>query len=135
MKKRGNSLFFCYFLIILCKVVFPMHTREDVLRLLNDEFHIRLYRNTYNNLVDRLQKTGYLPESLTGAYGGEFPRTIGPYVFFLLENADFERAKKALKYVIDATILARMNRIPHVIGPEYEEMEPLPDAYNPGQPL
>ncbi|MGB9877056.1 MAG: hypothetical protein ACPLPS_04735 [bacterium] len=135
MKKRGNSLFFCYFLIILCKVVFPMHTREDVLRLLNDEFHIRLYQNTYNSLVDRLQKTGYLPESLTGAYGGEFPRTIGPYVFFLLENADFERAKKALKYVIDATILARMNRIPHVIGPEYEEMEPLPDAYNPGQPL
>lgn len=110
-------------------------TKEDVLKLLKSPFHQRLFQSTYQSLLERLHPSGYLPESLTGAYGGEFPRTLGPYVFLLLENGEFEKARKTLKYVLDATFLAGMNRIPHVIGPAYEEREPQPDKANPGQIL
>lgn len=109
--------------------------KEDVLNLLNSPFHRNLFQSTYRSLLERLHPSGYLPESLTGAYGGEFPRTLGPYVFLLLENGEFEKAKRVLKYVLDAVSLSGMNRIPHVIGPEYKEREPQPDGANPGQTL
>lgn len=109
--------------------------RKDVLNLLNSPFHQKLFQNTYQSLLERLHPDGYLPESLTGAYGGEFPRTLGPYVFFLLENGELEKARKVLQYVLDATSLAEMDRIPHVIGPERREREPQINDANPGQTL
>ena len=127
--------FVLLFLFTPFKGANAMHTREDVLNLLNKDFHKKLYQNTYKSLLERLQPNGYLPESLTGAYGGEFSRTLGPYVFLLLENGEFERARKSLEYVLSATALSGLNRIPHVIGPAYREREPQPDKNNPGQPL
>ncbi|MBC7328097.1 hypothetical protein H5T87_08285 [bacterium] len=128
-----------YLLLVLFLLLFStaisLPTKEDVLKLLNNPFHQRLFQNTYESLLDRLHPDGYLPESLTGAYGGEFPRTLGPYVFLLLENGELEKAKRVLKYVLSATSLAGMNRIPHVIGPSSRDYEPIPDKANPGQIL
>lgn len=128
-----NFLFFAFILFLLSSAM--PYTKDDVLKLLNSPFHQRLFGNTYKSLLERLQPSGYLPESLTGAYGGEFPRTLGPYVFLLLESGEFEKARRVLQYVLDATSLAGMNRIPHVIGPEYREREPQVDDANPGQTL
>jgi len=125
-----------YLLLLLLALLIPSampRGKEDVLNLLNSPFQQRLFQNTYQSLLERLHPNGYLPESLTGAYGGEFPRTLGPYVFLLLENGEFGKAKKALQYVLDAASLSGMSRIPHVIGQEYREREPQINDANPGQ--
>jgi hypothetical protein len=108
-------------------------TRKDVLKLLNSPFQRKLFQNTYATLVHRVAPDGYLPESLTGAYGGMFPRTVGPYVFLMLETHQWGLARKVLQYTLNATAQAHIHRVPHVIGPASTEITPLIDSANPGQ--
>ncbi|MGC9261714.1 MAG: hypothetical protein ACP5I8_16750, partial [Phycisphaerae bacterium] len=84
-------------------------TRKDVLKLLNAPFQKKLFQNTYESLVRRVAPDGYLPESLTGAYGGMFPRTVGPYVFLMLETHQWGIAKKVLQYTLEATAQAHLH--------------------------
>lgn len=83
-------------------------------RLLN-EFHESLYRNTYNNIINRIKPSGYFPESLTGYYQGMFSRTVGPCVFLLLEHKEYEKAKKVLSYLTDYSEKVNAKRFPHVV--------------------
>lgn len=124
MRHQISLPLFLAFLILTSKTN-AMASKEDVIRRLQNPFHVSLYQNTYQSLLKRLGNDGYLPESLTGAYYGMFPRTVGPYVFLLLEEGEWEKAKRVLKYTLEATALAQMNRIPHVIGPSYWEEEPI----------
>ena len=110
-------------------------TRNDVVKLLNSPFQKKLFQNTYESLVHRLAPDGYLPESFTGAYGGMFPRTVGPYVFLMLEKHQWGIAKKVLQYTLKATAQAHLHRVPHVIGPADISVSPLIDSANPGQSL
>ena len=110
-----------------------MSTKEDVIKRLNSPFHKRLFDNTYQSLVHRISADGYLPESLTGAYSGMFPRTAGPYVFLMLEEKGLKNARNILNFILESTELSHMNRIPHVIGPEQKENPPIINARNPGQ--
>ena len=100
-------------------------TRDDVLKLLNNPFQKKLFQNTYESLVHRVAPDGYLPESLTGAYPGMFPRTVGPYVFLMLEKHQWRIAKKVLRYTLEATALSHLHRVPHVIGRAYSQHKPL----------
>ena len=108
-------------------------TRQDVLNLLNTSFQKKLFYNTYESLLHRQAKDGYLPESLTGTYPGMFPRTVGPYVFLMLNTHQWHAAKMALQYTLEATAQAHLHRVPHVIGPAQVSVSPRIDADNPGQ--
>ena len=110
-------------------------TRTEVLNLLNTPFQKTLFHNTYESLLHRVDRDGYLQESLTGAYGGMFPRTVGPYVFLMLETHQWAVARRVLRYTLEATAQAHLHRVPHVIGPAHISICPEIDAENPGQIL
>ena len=113
----------------------PIATRKDVLELMNSPFQKQLFENTYESLVRRLAPDGYVPESLNGFYPGMFPRSASAYVFLMLETHQWVVAKKVLRYILQATALSRLHRIPHVIGPAYLNVLPEIDHANPGQML
>ncbi len=129
------------FLTILLLSAFPiraaaMATRQDVMKLLNSPFQKMLFHNTYESLLHRLAPDGYLPESLTGAYGGMFPRTVGPYVFLMLEEHQWGVARRILQFTLEATRLSHLHRVPHVIGGAGHVMlVPQVDSADPGQTL
>ena len=75
----------------------------------------KIYRNTYHSLTSRMKRDGYLQESLTGAYRGEFPRTIGGYVSLLFETEDYMRIQRSLEFIFNSMIRNHLTRIPHVI--------------------
>ena len=75
----------------------------------------KIYNNTYNSLTSRMKKDVYLQESLTGAYRGEFPRTIGGFVSLLMETEDYMRIQHSLEFVFDAMIRNSLSKVPHVI--------------------
>ena len=57
--------------------------KEDIKQKLQDPAIETLYAKTFHSLLDRMDHTnGYLPESLTGAYIGMYPRTTGAFVFY-----------------------------------------------------
>ena len=75
----------------------------------------KIYRNTYHSLTSRMKENGYLQESLTGAYRGEFPRTIGGYVSLLMETEDYIRIQRSLEFVFESMIRNHLSKVPHVI--------------------
>ena len=74
-----------------------------------------IFTNTYHSLTSRMKKDGYLQESLTGAYKGEFPRTIGGYVSLLMETEDYSRIRRSLEFVFESMIRNHLSKVPHVI--------------------
>lgn len=83
---------------------------------LKSPFFENLYAHTYFSLLDRLEKDGFLPESITGAYEGMYCRTTGPMVALLLETGRLKEAELAINCVLTATRQHHLERIPHVIG-------------------
>jgi len=100
-------------------------TMDDVRSRLSSEFHESLYRSTYQSLLQRIEPSGYLEESLTGAYSGMFPRTVGGMVSLLLETGELEKAQLLVGYVLRAMELNGMERVAHVLGREYSGLEPV----------
>lgn len=92
---------------------------NQVKKTLQSDYFERLYSNTYYSLIDRMRADGYLPESLTGAYSGMFPRTTGAYVLLLIEAEQYDMAEKTIQYVLKTLEQNDMERIPRVIGPNY----------------
>ncbi len=83
---------------------------------LQSPYFEKLYANTYYSLLDRMDKKGFLPESLTGAYEGMYCRTTGAFVSLLIETGRLKEAELNIRCVLDATQQHEMERIPHVIG-------------------
>ncbi len=134
--KMVSFIFAAFFLFPSLPVwAAPAVTRNDILKLLDSPFQKKLFDNTYHSLLHRLAPDGYLPESLTGSYGGMFPRTVGPYVFLMLEKGQFAAARKVLQYTLLATAQSHLHRVPHVIGPAHTEIKLKIDRANPGQSL
>ena len=90
-------------------------TADDVKAKLQDPAIETLYSKTYYSLVDRLETDGYLPESLTGAYAGMYPRTTGALVLLFLETERYDDAERNIKYVLDAVTKNGFERVPHVL--------------------
>lgn len=92
--------------------------KETVKALLSSDFFETLYAKTYYSLLNRMDDDGYLPESLTGAYQGMFPRTTGAFVLLLIETGRYDEAEANINYVLKAITAHDMERIPRVVGKE-----------------
>lgn len=93
--------------------------REDIKKELQSDYYERLYSKTYYSLIGRMRGDGYLPESLTGAYSGMFPRTTGAYVLLLIEAGQYDAAEQNIRYILKSLENNDMERIPRVLGPDY----------------
>lgn len=91
---------------------------KAIKKKISNKFFEELYANTYYSLIDRIDSDGYMPESLTGAYQGMFPRTTGALALLLIETGDYDRAEANINYVLNAITAHGMERIPRVIGKE-----------------
>ena len=91
-------------------------SKESIKEKLSSEFFENLYSKTYYSLLDRMDEDGYLPESLTGAYQGMFPRTTGALTLLLIETERYDEAEANIRYVLNTVVENDMERIPRVIG-------------------
>jgi hypothetical protein len=115
MIKKTFSLLF--FVLVLSTYNTHAQTSLNTIKAdLKSPYFEKLYANTYYSLLDRMQKNGYLQESLTGAYEGMFCRTTGPMVLLFIETGRLKEAEAIIQCVLDATAQNDMERIPHVIG-------------------
>jgi hypothetical protein len=93
--------------------------RADELRvrkLLESPYFEGLYARTYWSLIQRTDPSGFVPESLTGAYGGMFPRTVGALSLLYLETGRLDEAQKSIACVLRAMEQNNLELVPHVIG-------------------
>lgn len=95
---------------------------DDVKVRLETPFMKGLLARTYESLVRRIQPNGYFQESLTGAYEGMFPRTIGGVGRLFLETGELDKLESVLNYCLEAMLDNDMERIPHVIAPQESQV-------------
>ena len=92
-------------------------TLDDVRDRLESPFMQELLTKTYQSLVQRVRPDGYFQESLTGAYQGMFPRTVGGVGRLFLETGELDKLEDMVNYCLEAMLDNDMERIPHVIAP------------------
>jgi hypothetical protein len=78
-----------------------------------------IYNTTYTNIVNRVTTDGYFEESVTGAYTGEYCRTIGGLVSLFIETGELAKAKATLSFVFDSMQRNGLSKVPHVLGEVY----------------
>jgi hypothetical protein len=88
----------------------------QVRKLLESPYFEGLYARTYWSLIQRTDPSGFVPESLTGAYGGMFPRTVGALSLLYLETGRLDEAQKSIACVLRAMEQNNLELVPHVIG-------------------
>lgn len=91
------------------------YTMQDVHERLSSPFHQGLYARTYRSLLERVEPSGFFQESLTGAYSGMFPRTVGALVSLFLETGELECCERLIGCVLQAMQVNDMERVPHVL--------------------
>lgn len=117
----------------LLSYVVAAESSDTVRQRLDEPFHKALYANTYKSLLERVEPDGFFQESLTGAYPGMFPRTVGGLVSLFIETGELDACERLINCVISATRANKMERIPHVFDRRRVLQEPAPDEQNPGQ--
>lgn len=123
---KKNSYWLSLFLFILfpfsIKAVNPFDRikKQNIQDNLQTPYFEKLYANTYYSLVERMDKKGYLPESLTGAYSGMFPRTTGAYILLMLETEQYDKAELTLDYVLKTLNKNEIEYVPRVIGANFD---------------
>lgn len=90
--------------------------KKEIIRELETGTIARLYRNSYRSLCDRMLDDGYMDESLTGTYGGEYVCTAGAFSALAMETGDLPRAERALTFVFESMRRHGIDRIPHILG-------------------
>ena len=63
-------------------------------------------------------ENGYFPESMTGAYPGMFPRTVGALARLFTLTGELDTLEHCVEYVFQSMEDAMLDRVPHVIGPQ-----------------
>lgn len=76
----------------------------------------QIYADTYASLLGRVEPDGFFQESMTGAYAGMFPRTVGGLVSLFLETGELDACERLVGCVLEATRVNGMERVPHVFG-------------------
>ena len=74
---------------------------ERVLALLKDGHVTDIYADSFDSVFRRLTDDGFLQESLTGMYKGEYVRSIGAFAVLADKVGESKAAGKALKFVTD----------------------------------
>jgi hypothetical protein len=97
---------------------------EDIAKELSSGPLRDLYARTYESMTSRVEPDGFFQESLTGAYAGMFPRTVGGLVSLFLETGELGRCERLIDCTLTATQENGMERLPHVF-----------DRRQPGDPV
>jgi hypothetical protein len=103
--------------------------KNEIRKILQSAYFEKLYSKTYYSLLNRMQEDGFLPESLTGAYEGMFPRTTGALVSLFLETGRYKEAELNIRCVLDAIRDNGMERIPRVIGKDKDKYTIIDDQH------
>lgn len=90
--------------------------KARVRKLLESPYFEGLYARTYWSLLERTDQGGFVPESLTGAYAGMFPRTVGALSLLYLETGRLDEAQKSIACVLRVMEQNNLELVPHVIG-------------------
>lgn len=104
----------------------PQVTVEDLRRELESPEIIGLYKRTYQSILDRVEPDGFFQESVTGAYAGMFPRTVGGLVSLFVQTDELDKARRCVDVVLKAAKSNDMSRCPHVLDRRQTENRPVP---------
>ena len=90
--------------------------QAQVTALLSEGRVATIYRTTWNSIFGRLQDSGFLQESLTGRYKGEYVRSIGAFAILAVETGETAAAGKALRFVTDTVRRQNLPYLPFTIA-------------------
>lgn len=90
--------------------------REEVAALLTEGRVATVYRATWNSIFGRLQENGFLQESLTGRYKGEYVRSVGAFAILAVEAGETAAAGRALRFVTDTVRQKILPYLPFTIA-------------------
>ena len=76
---------------------------------------LSLYQETYQSMVDRIEKNGYTQTSLTGAYEGMYLRDASIQVLAHVTNGDFDEARSILNYITEYHRMKGLGYIMYII--------------------
>ena len=87
-----------------------------VKQLLTTGHVAEIYRTSYQSLFGRIQQNGFLQESLTGTYRGEYVRSIGALSVLAHTVGETEKAGRALRFVTDVMQAKNLSLVPFTIS-------------------
>ncbi len=90
--------------------------REQVVEMLTDSHVADIYADSYSSIFGRLTDNGFLQESLTGMYKGEYVRSIGAFAILADKVGETEKAGKALRFVTDVMKAKNLSYVPFTIS-------------------
>ena len=90
--------------------------RDEVAALLTEGRVATIYRTTWSSIFGRLQENGFLQESLTGRYKGEYVRSIGAFAVLAVEAGETTAAGRALRFVTDTVRQKDLPYLPFTIA-------------------
>ena len=93
---------------------------NEVRRRLASKWHSDSLTRNMRNIRSRLDPSGYFPESLTGKYGGMFPRTLGALAKLFVMTEELSSLAQCVEYVLETMADLALERVPHVIHPRGE---------------
>lgn len=104
-------------------------TIDDVRMRLTSEWHAQALARNLASVRARLCVNGYFPESLSGAYDGMFPRTVGALAQLFTLTGELDALEHSVEYVFRGMDDNALASVPHVVLPEAADGRvPLGDA-------
>ncbi len=90
---------------------------ENTVRARLQDSHVAdIYRDSYQSIFGRLTENGFLQESLTGLYKGEYVRSIGAFAILADKVGETAAAGKALRFVTDVMQEKNLQYVPFTIS-------------------
>lgn len=90
--------------------------REQLYSLLTTGKVATIYETSYRSIFDRIRDNGFMKESLTGLYQGEYVRSIGTLAILADKVGETQAAGKALKFVTDVMKRKNLSYVPFTIS-------------------
>ncbi len=90
--------------------------REQLLSLLTDSRVATIYETSYKSIFDRIRDNGFMKESLTGLYQGEYVRSIGALAVLADKVGETAAAGKVLRFVTDVMKNKNLSHVPFTIS-------------------
>lgn len=106
----GIAVVLCACTVMRANAESPQAVRD----LLSNPKVEQLYGKTYASLVERVQPDGFFQESLTGAYPGMFPRTVGALVALFAETGEWKKARDVVDVCMRAAQEYGLDRHLHI---------------------
>ncbi|MBP3381977.1 MAG: hypothetical protein J6L00_04935, partial [Clostridia bacterium] len=91
-------------------------TREQLLSILTEGRVATIYETSYNSIFNRIRDNGFMKESLTGLYQGEYVRSIGALAILADKVGEIAAAGKTLKFVTDVMKKKNLTHVPFTIS-------------------